>query len=157
MRSQGVDPLPADIDSFVTITTWAEPCFEFAHFTSSELADALLETHPSCGGLDHSQLVGALDTHRSAAQDIKAAWNRWRPRVSKTELAKNLWPTLQRKLDSAAADETQPVPPVAEALLVAYREAGRRPPGHYVIRGSALTFEEETASEQDHVPPGASG
>ena len=147
VRSQGVDPMPADIDSFVTISTWGASCFEFAHFTNTELADALFETHPNCGGLDHSQLVSALDAHRSAGQDIKAAWNSWRPRVSKTELAKNLWPTLESKLDSAAADDKHPVPPVAKALLAAYREAGRRPHGHFVIRGSALTFEEESEKE----------
>lgn len=149
VRAQGVDPMRDDIDSLVTTTTWTERCFEFAHFTDEELADTLLRTHRDCGGLDKSQLVTALSRQRQAGQDIKTVWTKWRPRVQKTDLARQLWPSLRAKLDRASADETQPVPPVAQALIDAYHEAARRPSGQFVVRGTAPSFVEDPPAAGD--------
>jgi len=148
VRAQGVEPMRDDIDSLVSIRTWTARCFEFAHFTDEELADTLLEVHGDCGGLDRRRLIMALAKHRQAGQDVKTLWTRWRPRVQKPDLARRLWPTLRDKLDRASNDEHQPVPEVAQALLDAYHEAARRPVGHFVIRGSELSFVQDAPPDR---------
>ncbi|MDA8381138.1 MAG: hypothetical protein M0020_09995 [Actinomycetota bacterium] len=142
VQAQGVDPLRGDIDSLVSIRTWTERCFEFEHFTDPELADTLLNLHPDCGGLNRDRLIAALAEHRIRRQDIKTLWRRWRPRVQKTELAKRLWPLLRAKLTEAQQDEAQPVPSVAQVIIDAYHSAASRPWGHFVIRGTSLTYVE---------------
>jgi hypothetical protein len=143
VRAQGVDPSLEDLATLVTVTTWTERCFEFAHFSDAELAEALVDLHPDCGGLDRQALESALQQHRDLRQDIKAVWTNWRPRVQKAELARRLWPALRHKLDVAAADPNYPIPPVPGALLDAYHEAARRPRGHFILRGTALSYVEE--------------
>jgi hypothetical protein len=137
VRAQGVDPVRADLDTLVTVKTWTASCFEFAHFTDGELARALLDLHPNCGGLEVAALEAALAIHRDHRQDIKAVWKSWRPDVRKPELARRLWPTLSAKLDAAAADPAEPAPEVAVALITAYHEAARRPRGQFGLRGTS--------------------
>ena len=143
VRAQGVDPIREDIDSLVTVRTWTQPCFEFAHFTDAELSSALLRVHPNCGGLDGAALESALESHRRSGQDIKVVWKNWRPRVSKTDLGRRLWPVLEARLNQAMADPGRPVPEVADALVDAYHRAAQRPPGQYVLRGTALSYVED--------------
>jgi len=138
VRAQGVEPNRDDVDSLVSVKTWSESCFEFAHFTDDELAEALLKVHPHCGGLDKARLVAALRAQRDNEWDIKNAWKNWRPPASKTALARELWPVLRSKLDAAASDPTADLPPIAEALISAFREAVRRPHGIFVLRGTAI-------------------
>jgi len=153
VRAQGVDPLQDDIDPLVSIRTWTERCFEFEHFTDDDLAEALLDVHRNCGGLDKPQLAAALRQQRQARQDIENVWTNWRPaHVSKTELARRLWPTMRAKLDLAAADESAPLPTVAQVLIDAYREAARRPRGHFVMRGKALTYVEDPPDAAEPQP-----
>jgi hypothetical protein len=143
VRAQGVEPGREDIDTLVSIRTWTASCFEFEHFTDLELADALLAQHPNCGGLDRERLASAIVLHRSNGQDIRRVWTNWTPAVAKKDLAHLLWPTLKAKLDRAASSEHEPVPSVAQALIDAYHEAAQRPRGHFLIRGTALSFEED--------------
>jgi len=147
VRAQGVDPLRDDVDSLVTVKTWTECCFEFAHFTDCELAVTLLDIHPDCGGLDRAMLEAALAAHRRAEQDIKAVWKNWRPGVKKPDLARRLWPVLKAKLDKAMADSTRTVPEVATALVDAYHEAARRPAGQFVLHGASLSYVEDSPAE----------
>jgi hypothetical protein len=138
VRAQGVEPNRDDVDSLVSVKTWSASCFEFAHFTDDELAEALLKVHPHCGGLDKARLVAALRAHREHGSDIKNAWTNWRPHASKRSLARELWPVLRSKLDAAASDPTADLPPIAEALIGAFREAVRRPHGRFVLRGTEI-------------------
>ena len=106
VRAQGVEPNQDDIDSLVSVKTWSESCFEFAHFTDDELAEALLKVH-HCGGRDKTRLIAALRAQRDHGCDIKNTWKNWRPsEPSKKALARELWPVLRRKLDAAASDPT---------------------------------------------------
>ncbi len=139
VRAQGVEPDQDDVDSLVSVKTWSESCFEFAHFTDDELAEALLKVHRQCGGLDKARLVAALREQRNNGSDIKNVWkNWWRPEPSKTALARELWPVLRSKLDAAASDPAADLPPIAEALITAFREAVQRPHGLFVIRGTEI-------------------
>jgi hypothetical protein len=139
VRAQGVEPNRDDVDSLVSVKTWSESCFEFAHFTDGELAEALLKVHPHCGSLDQARLVAALRAQRDHRCDIKNAWKNWRPPVpSKKALARELWPVLRRKLDAAASGPTADLPPIAEVLINAFQEAVRRPHGIFVLRGTEI-------------------
>ncbi len=139
VRAQGVEPNRDDVESLVSVKTWSEPCFEFAHFTDDELAEALLKVHRHCGGLDKARLVAALRAQRSRGSDIKNVWKNWQPpKPSKKAVARELWPVLRSKLDAAASDPTADLPPIAEALISAFREAAQRPHGLFVIRGTEI-------------------
>lgn len=139
VRAQGVEPNPDDVDSLVSVKTWSESCFEFAHFTDDELAEALLKVHHQCGGWDRARLVAALRAQRDHGCDINNVWkNWWPPAPSKKALAGELWPVLRSKLDAAASDPTADLPPIAEALISAFREAVRRPHGLFAIRGTEI-------------------
>jgi len=139
VRAQGVEPNRGDVDSLVSVKTWSASCFEFAHFTDDELAEALLKMHRQCGGLDKAGLAAALREQRDHRRDIAHVWKNWRPmQPSKTALARELWPVLQSKLDAADGDPTADVPPIAEALIDAFREAVRRPHGLFVLRGTEI-------------------
>jgi len=134
-----VEPNRDDVDSLVSVKTWSESCFEFAHFTDDELAEALLKVHRQCGGLDKARLVAALREQRNNGSDIKNVWKNWQPRKpSKKALARELWPVLRSKLDAAATDPTADLPPIAEALISAFREAVQRPHGLFVLRGTEI-------------------
>jgi len=139
VRAQGVDPARDEIDTLVTVTTWAESCFEFAHFDDDELADALRRLHPDCGRLSKEQLVLALGFQRQHHRDIKVVWKKWsKPQPRKTLLAAALWPVMRCKLDLVAKDSTAPWPPIASALVDAYVRAGARPRGRFLLHGSRI-------------------
>jgi len=139
VRAQGVEPNPDDVDSLVSVKTWSESCFEFAHFTDDELAEALLKVHHQCGGWDRARLVTSLRAQRDNGCDIGNVWkNWWPPAPSKKALARELWPVLRSKLDAAASDPTADLPPIAEALISAFQEAVRRPHGLFGIRGTEI-------------------
>jgi hypothetical protein len=134
-----VEPNRNDVDSLVSVKTWSESCFEFAHFTDDELAEALLKIHRQCGGLDKPRLVAALRAQRDHGRDIANVWtNWWPPSPSKRALARELWPVLRSKLDAAASDPTATLPPIADALISAFREAVRRQHGIFVLRGTEI-------------------
>jgi hypothetical protein len=59
---------------------------------------------------------------------------------------------MRAKLDLAAADESAPLPTVAQVLIDAYREAARRPRGHFVMRGKALTYVEDPPDAAEPQP-----
>jgi hypothetical protein len=139
VKAQGVDPARDELDTLVTITTWTESCFEFEHFDCEELADALRRLYPDCGGMSRDQLLSALRGHHRCRRDIKVLWKNWpKPQPSKTALAAELWPVMQRKLDLAANDSDAPWPSIATALVEAYLRAGRRPQGRFLLHGSSI-------------------
>jgi hypothetical protein len=137
VRAQGVDPNRGDLESLVEVSTWSESCFEFEHFSDSELAAALLAVHMDCGGLDHASLEQALAQQRAHGQDIKNVWKNWHREPSKTALAEKLWPVLRDRLDAAATDSSVEPPAIAMRLLAAFRSAVGRPRGRFVLQGIA--------------------
>jgi hypothetical protein len=121
VRAQGVNPEREDLDSLVHVETWTESCFEFAHFSDDELAQAIASIHPNRGGLSNPELAKALGIHRQHRQDVKHVWKRWSPRVSKRVLANALWPMLEGKIAAAQVDPDAPIPEVVLRLTDAHK------------------------------------
>jgi len=121
LAAQGAEADPDDLEHLVEIGTWSESCFEFEHFPDAELAKAILEVYSGYGAPDEAGLIRALNAQRKARQDIGKVWTNWRPpQVSKTALAKKLWPVLEAKV----LDESSPdVPAIAKVIYEAYLQA----------------------------------
>ena len=132
LAAQGAEADPDDLEHLVEIRTWPASCFEFEHFTDAELAKAILEVYHGHGAPDEAGLVRALSAHRSNRQDISKVWTNWHPsEVSKTALAKKLWPVLEAKiLDESAGD----APTIAKVVYEAYLQAQDRRYKNYVLR-----------------------
>ena len=141
VSTQNVRLDPNDIEEMVHIDTWDAPCFEYAHFTSEELAVALRSIHSDCGGLSDAELVKALDQGRQHGQDIKQVWSSWRGKVSKVRLANVLWPVLAARVRAASRGEVD-APPIALIAEKAYTMAEQYRHVHVVLR--AAEAEEES-------------
>jgi hypothetical protein len=137
LKAQGVTrPNSAELDELVEIRVWDAPCYEFAHFTDDELADGLIEVHPTIDGWTRDELVEALSYWRAKKKDIKRVWEsgrwiepsksmtgRWEPEPSKVKLAEALWPTLLRKIHLYKTMQDAPVPPIVAVINDAYHVA----------------------------------
>ena len=139
LKAQGVTSAnPAELDELVRIRTWAESCYEFAHFTEDELADGIMAVHDDINGWTRDQLVAALVYWRDKKKDIKRVWESgrwdeetqtvtggWAYEVSKTKLAEALWPMLKAKIDNCRVDAEAPVPEIVEVVEDTYHLAQR--------------------------------
>jgi hypothetical protein len=94
--------------------------------------------HDDINGWTRDQLVEALRHWRDKKKDIKRVWKsgRWDERqqrptgeweydVSKTALAKALWPTLKAKIDRCRTDAIAPIPEIVDFVQDAYHLAQR--------------------------------
>ena len=123
VAAQGATLLNDELDALVEIHTWSDSCYEFAHFSDDELADGIMAVHTTINDLTRDQLIATLTKTRRRCKDIKEVWSQWSYSVSKPELARALWPSLERKIESAKAGETAPMPDVAELVYRAYLKA----------------------------------
>jgi hypothetical protein len=126
------------IEPLVKVETWTggagRRVFEFAHFTDRQLAMAITAVHRDRGG---SGQVEARHVRkiRSTSQRIDEAWKGLRPRPSKPEIALELWPVLQRRIDRAIDANRLESIPLARIVVEAAQRA-RRPSGRVaLIRG----------------------
>jgi hypothetical protein len=104
----------------VEITTWGPRApWEFAHFTNTELADALLTRAGEDRRKGRDSLIRAIGLQRDkdATPNIDDAWKS--SGVSKPDLAEQLWPTLERKIEAAIRRGTRG-PPVMKAVVRAW-------------------------------------
>jgi hypothetical protein len=121
LRAQGVtDADPNEIDELVKIRTWSASCYEFTHFTDEELADGIMAIHATINGLTRKQLIKRIASERARRKDIKEVWSQWDYKPSKVDLARALWPTLERKIQQRLADARSPTPEIAEIVYEAY-------------------------------------
>lgn len=139
LRAQGVEnPNPAEIDGLIKVYTWSGPSYEFAHFTDEELADGIMAVHHTINGWTRDELVDALRYWRHKEQGIKRVWEsgrwderqhsitgRWEYEVSKTELAKALWPIMKAKIDRCRTDADESVPEIVRVVQETYHLAQR--------------------------------
>lgn len=137
LRAQGVTGAnPAELDELVKIHTWSESCYEFAHFDDEELAKGIMAVHHTINGYSRDELVAALAYWRGQGRDIKRVWEsgrwddqqgrpagKWDYEVSKTELAKALWPTLEAKIELCRTDPDAPIPEIVQVVQDSYRIA----------------------------------
>jgi len=126
LKAQGViRPNPGELDELVTIRTWSQRCYEYAHFSDEELADGIMAVHTTINGLTREQLIEAIKTERDRGKDIKEVWSQWEHKPGKPELAHALWPTLAAKIEGCRTDPAAPVPEIAEVIHDAYLIAQR--------------------------------
>jgi len=136
LKDQGItNPNPPEVDVRVDIRTWPQSCYEYTHFSDDELADAIMAVHRTINGWSREELVGALADWRRRGEDIKRVWKsgrwgegqqrpsgKWQYEVSKTDLARALWPVLRSKIDQCRRGGT-PIPPVVQVVRDAYHTA----------------------------------
>ncbi|TVT20707.1 hypothetical protein LWP59_33865 [Amycolatopsis acidiphila] len=129
LRAQGAKTTEEELSLLVDIHRWSASCYEFAHFTDDELADALMAIHKTVNGLSRDDLIGALAALRKRARsghhnvDIKNVWWDWNYEPSKVNLAEQLWPVLKQKIDRCREDEEAPIPEIVRVVEKAYRTA----------------------------------
>ena len=107
----------------VEIVTWGSLPFEFAHFTDTQLADAMMSAAgiPYPGGRE--RLIHGITMQRTRNPEPnveKVFWNG--SGLSKLTLADALWPVLEKRID-AAIQRGHHGPPVMRACLRAYEMA----------------------------------
>lgn len=121
LRAQGVtDADPKELDELVKIHTWSASCYEFAHFTDEELADGIMTVHSTINEWTREQLIERIASERARRKDIKEVWSLWNYKPSKVDLARALWPTLERKIQQRLMDTKAPTPEIAEVVFEAY-------------------------------------
>ena len=117
------DMVRSQIEQLVIVTTWGNGgCFEFAHFTDRELAEAILRITDALPRDTRSKIpaykdiTAQLARQRSLGKDIKNVWDSWRYQISKQQLAEQLWPVLRTKL---ASDDriALPIVRVSESII----------------------------------------
>ncbi len=104
----------------VEIRTWGRLPFEFAHFTDSQLADAMLRAAKVPHPQGRAALINAIHMQRTRdpTPDVEDVFWR-RSGLSKTKLADELWPVLEHRIRRAVA-RGQQGPPIMRALIRAY-------------------------------------
>jgi hypothetical protein len=135
---KGVKVADSELEELVDLRTWNASCYEFAHFSDDELADAIDKVHKTRNGWSREDLVKALRYWRGQKKDIKEVWKRgkwddqlkrpvdpWEYDVSKTKLAEVLWPVLKAKIEAAKTDPSASVPQIAQVILDALDTAQR--------------------------------
>ena len=110
------DAMRNDLASILHFHNWPEE-FEFAHWTDSELAEALQQVSPDAAKISRTELANRLRKHRVARDAIKSVWANWRPRPSKLELVRALWPVLERHIRTTSASEEIPVVHVIQEAI----------------------------------------
>lgn len=114
------------MEGLVVIRTWTKvgESFEFAHFTDRELARAIdkLDRRERKPGRKH--LVKLLAQARAGRKNLKPLLKGF----GKIELAEELWPLLERKLDRALSKQAEariPVVPILDEATQMAHEFGR--------------------------------
>jgi hypothetical protein len=120
-----------ELGELLHIQTWSASCYEFAHFENEELADALMAVHKTVNGMTRDELIIALQKLRDRSKnghervDIKQVWGQWAYEPSKVELARELWSTLERKIQRCRDEDDAPVPEIVEVVERAHAIAQR--------------------------------
>lgn len=126
--------------SLVDIVTWGTVPWEFANFTNTELAKAIMRCITVPPGVTQRDLVNALEAERTIRKTspnirrspnvevIRQSWPA-NAKFHKVELAEELWPVLRRKVRRNIASGKRlrvPAARVAAKALDMAREAPRR-------------------------------
>jgi hypothetical protein len=136
LQTQGAKTKDEELDQLIEIRTWSQRCYEFAHFSDPELADAIMAVHHTTDGLTRETLIASLAATRNRHKDIDEVWSRWSYKVSKVKLANALWPTLEQKIERAKADSTAPIPEIVDVVQHAYFTAQRWRYKSFVLVGA---------------------
>jgi hypothetical protein len=121
-----------ELEYLLHVRAWPAE-FEFAHFTDTQLARALRKVAGDACPPDE-KVRAALRQNRAARSNIKNVWKNWRYKPSKPELARALWPDLERKINRAKDPKRIPIVAVVVDAIRISREVRRAremnaPPG----------------------------
>jgi hypothetical protein len=139
LRSQGVTrPNASELNDVLTIHTWPDSCYDFAHFTDEELADGIIAAHETIDGWTRDELVATLGQCRMERMNANNIWQKlfldapfarditWASKFGSAVLAEALWPALERKIERLLADPEAPIPPIVQVVRDAYQRAEHR-------------------------------
>ena len=116
-----IDAMRNDLAQILHIRRWPSE-FEFAHWTDSELADALRNISPYAENLPRGELENRISQHRAGGDTFKSVWANWRSQPSKTRLARELWPLLEHRIrEPSASDQIPIVQVIQEAISIVHQ------------------------------------
>jgi hypothetical protein len=124
-----------DIDSLVEIKTWNKglESFEFAHFTNSELAQAMGNICPGLDVIELEKRIGNLrvgDKNKKPG-NLEYLWKGWKTKygcdISKIRLAEALWSLLKQKIEDSISTGTAEEIPITRVLIHAVNVANALP------------------------------
>ena len=110
------DAMRNDLAPLLHVHNWPAE-FEFAHWTDSELAEALQQVSPDAAKISRKELANRISRHRAAGDTIKSVWANWRSPPSKPELVRALWPVLERRIRTTSASEEIPIVHVIQEAI----------------------------------------
>ncbi|HCF99514.1 MAG TPA: hypothetical protein DEV93_03110 [Chloroflexi bacterium] len=140
----GVTVSRSDLDTLVETRTWSDDggAFEFVHFSDEELADGILAASRRAVNPDRGELIGKVNETRAARKNLKYAWKDFAGRLpNKSDIAKALWPTLERKLNGAIERQNLDTVRIARVVYDALRTAAE------VRRSSVMIRTEDDPGE----------
>ncbi len=106
----------ADLSLLVSIQTWGRVPFEFAHFTDTQLASAVLAVAKGATCCTLAELKKNFSAQRkSPTPNVQGAWKRKVQGVSKVDLAFALWPILKKQVIKALEGKRR-APPILRKL-----------------------------------------
>jgi hypothetical protein len=75
IAAQGGQVEDGELEHLIHVRVWGGKCFEFEHFSDQEIASALQEIHPNCGGLSLEQVFDLVASTRAAGDDVERVWH----------------------------------------------------------------------------------
>lgn|GEM_PF-1646085 len=135
----------SQLRSLVDVVTWGTVPWEFANFTNTELAKAIIRCSTVPAGITQRDLVNALESERTIKKtnpnirrspNVEIICKGWPTcaKFHKTELAEELWPVLREKtLRDMASGKPLRVPAVRVAAK-AFRMAAESPRRRVALR-----------------------
>lgn len=112
------------IHNQIEVITWNEGSFEFAHFSDTELRTAILNACRRLGVADGDIPAWQIEDARNRQRNIEKVFpGKAKRRLTKTELAKDLWPILEDKIRVALETKTLDSIPILRVLRLALEQA----------------------------------
>ena len=116
-------------DMLIDVVEWSGACFEFAHFSDEEIAEAIVEVEPTLRGQVTSERVAEV---RGRGQtDISKVWTGTGLDPRKTDIARALWPAMRQRLNNEPPLAN--LPDIVEVVTAAWGDALRIKRGRWHI------------------------
>lgn len=133
------------LDSLVDVVTWGTAPWEFANFTNTELAEAIMQCTTVPPGVTRRVLMNALEAERTLKKtnpsirrspDVEKICLSWpaSAKFKKVQLAEELWPVLKDKVQRDIASGKRLRVPAARVAVKALRMALGAPRGRVALR-----------------------
>ncbi len=115
----------------VHVATWNRrgDCFEYAHFTSRQIARAILKVYEWPAPVDEQTLATRIESKKQAGDGgFDKLWAKWTPPLpTKMKVAEALWPLLEPRVERAVQAGRPMGVPVVRIVTEAWRLATRYP------------------------------